>query len=242
MPFNRRTFALTVLVVVVLTAIFGFGNVAPANLRAATPAGWTLTDSVSTEASTKPDYNITIHRPVLANDKNLGTVVDRIVNDLTTQFKKDAAEAIEGPADQASSLDLSYDVYVTRKGLISLRFGVATYIRGAAHPGYYSIALNYNAAIGKVLNLADLFKPKSKYLEFLSTYCSAELKRRDLLNFPEGALAKAENYTNWNLDRGGLLITFDPYQVGPWAQGLSEVLVPYSVLADLLQEDAWSLT
>ena len=37
--------------------------------------------------------------------------------------------------------------------------------------------------------------------------------------FPDGAEPRPENYQVWNFDFNGLLITFDQYQVMPYAYG-----------------------
>ena len=83
---------------------------------------------------------------------------------------------------------------------------------------------------------ADLFKPGSKYLNTIAKFANDELKRENRLLFPEGATAIPENYVTWNIDHRGLLFTFDEYQVGPYAQGPSEVFIPYTTLGDLLQD------
>jgi len=68
----------------------------------------------------------------------------------------------------------------------------------------------------------------------IADYCMQDLKRRDALVFEEGALPIAQAYQHWNLQPGGLLITFDEYQVAPYSAGPQRVLVPYSSLRDIL--------
>ncbi|MGB7924961.1 MAG: RsiV family protein, partial [Pyrinomonadaceae bacterium] len=53
----------------------------------------------------------------------------------------------------------------------------------------------------------------------------------------EGAAAKEDNYGSWNITRKGLLITFDAYQVGPYAAGPQWVVVPYSALKEIIRAD-----
>jgi len=105
--------------------------------------------------------------------------------------------------------------------------------------------LNYDVKSGKKLALADLFKDKSKYLGVIAAYCQKDLKERakkpDAMVLPEmiesGAGPKADNYRAWNITKKGLWITFDPYQVAAYVAGTQYVLVPYSVLKDIIKPD-----
>jgi hypothetical protein len=61
----------------------------------------------------------------------------------------------------------------------------------------------------------------------------------------DGTAPMAENFTSVSLEPGGLVVSFDPYQVGPYAAGPREVHVPtgevQSMLAFTLSPDAFSL-
>jgi hypothetical protein len=43
-----------------------------------------------------------------------------------------------------------------------------------------------------------------------------------------------ENYQNWNITPEGIMISFDDYQVGPHSAGQPVLIIPYSVLKDLI--------
>jgi hypothetical protein len=53
----------------------------------------------------------------------------------------------------------------------------------------------------------------------------------------KGASPELKNYQNWTLTARGLVVTFDPYQVGPFAAGAPSVLIPYAELKDVLRPD-----
>ena len=53
----------------------------------------------------------------------------------------------------------------------------------------------------------------------------------------EGAGPDAQNFRSWTISRKGLSMTFDAYQVGSYAAGPQNVLIPYSVLKDLINPD-----
>lgn len=141
-----------------------------------------------------------------------------------------------------SDLTMGYDIALAQDDLVSVEFNVGSYYQGAAHPNSYSEVLNYDLKNGKQLKLADLFKPGAKYLQAIASYCVAELKKdkdKGLLDsvFEKGASPTADNYKSWTITRRGLGISFDPYQVGPYAAGPQYVVVPYATLKDLINPE-----
>lgn len=232
MQFRRIVLALIVLS---LLAVVGISQTLAQTPPPVKP--WTLGVQTTSEAGQKPDFTITINFPVLEASDGKGSAFSKAVANFISQtvseFKNGLTEIAGGP-NTPSTLDIGYDAYTTNNGLISLRFRIDQYMTGAAHPSHYTYTLNYNLGDDKLVVLSDLFKPGAKYLDVIAAYTVTTLKQQERLLFPEGATAKAENYSHWNFDRGGLLFTFDPYQVGPYAQGSSEVLVPYTILGDLL--------
>lgn len=207
------------------------------------------------ESNKKLNYEIAAQYPQLTggNNPNLekfnqaarGAVTRKVAG-----FKKDMAPE-EGenteetrPSDSmGSDLTISYTVALAQDDLVSIDFEVSSYFQGAAHPNSYSDTLNYDLKNGKLLKLADLFKPGAKYLQAIANYCIADLKKQATEKglqpeeIEKGAAAKSDNYLSWTLTKRGLGIGFDPYQVGPYAVGPQYVLVPYSDLKDLINPE-----
>jgi hypothetical protein len=163
------------------------------------------------------------------------------------EFKKDMTPA-EGEeprpeGSMGSDLNVSYDVGLAQDDLISVQFSVGSYYQGAAHPNTFTEVVNYDLKNGKLLKLADLFKPGAKYLQAIANYCIADLKKQakdkglEDEGIQDGAAANAKNYQSWTITRKGLGINFDAYQVGPYAAGPQYVLVPYSNLKDLINPE-----
>lgn len=164
-------------------------------------------------------------------------------------FKKDmTAEGGEEPRPEGSmgsDLSIGYTVALAQDDLVSIKFDIGSYYQGAAHPNSISEVLNYDLKNGKQLKLSDLFKPGAKFLSAVSTYCIAELKKTmkasdgsvDDESIESGAKPTGENYKSWIITRKGLGITFDAYQVGPYAAGPQYVVVPYATLKDLINPD-----
>ena len=100
---------------------------------------------------------------------------------------------------------------------------------------------------GRLLKLADLFKPGAKYLDVISAYAIKDLKKQskaqganamlDDQSIEGGASASEKNYGSWTVTKKGLAITFDAYQVGPYAAGPQNVVVPYSTLKDIINPE-----
>jgi hypothetical protein len=142
--------------------------------------------------------------------------------------------------DGNNTFDAQYKVEMATDDLVSVRFGISTYFSGAAHPNYESRVFNYDLNAGRTLRLGDLFRPDTRYLDVLSKYCINALKKKlgpdpDEEWIGKGAGPTAENYRNWNVNRKGLVITFDAYQVTSYAAGPQEITVPYSVYQELLR-------
>ncbi|HKU74311.1 MAG TPA: DUF3298 and DUF4163 domain-containing protein [Pyrinomonadaceae bacterium] len=207
------------------------------------------------ENNKKLNYEIAAQYPQLTggNNPNLEkfnqaarAAVTRKVAEFKKEMAPEAGENIEEtrPADSmGSDLTIGYTVVLAQDDLVSIDFDVSTYSQGAAHPNSHSETLNYDLKNGRVLKLADLFKPGTKYLQAIANYCIADLKKRAATNgltpeeIEKGAAAKANNYLGWTITKKGLGIDFYPYQVGPYAAGPQFVLVPYSDLKDIINPE-----
>ncbi|MCZ2121538.1 MAG: RsiV family protein [Anaerolineales bacterium] len=85
------------------------------------------------------------------------------------------------------------------------------------------------------MKLAELFNADP--LPTLAEYCKTELAKREIGFddvFLQGAEPTPDNYRNWNISVEGLVVTFDEYQVAPYAAGPQVVTIPFSVLKELI--------
>lgn len=215
-----------------------------------------ITSKTIKENNQKLKYEITADYPQITGA--LDTRFDKfnqearnLITSKVTQFKKDiAARAAEAGESQAASetgsdLGIGYEIALARDYLISVEFNIGGYYAGAAHPNSHTVVINYDAKNGRVLKLADLFKPGAKYLETISAYAIKDLntqaKGKDSGLTPEtiseGAGPKAENFRSWTITRKGLALTFDSYQVGPYVAGPQQVIIPYSALKEIIRSD-----
>jgi hypothetical protein len=142
-------------------------------------------------------------------------------------------------ADQRSGLTGTYEVSRLDDRLASFRVRLSTYLAGAAHPAAASRTYNYDLASGKRLALADLFTAGSAYLQTLSELSRQLLATQpgfaDLQSFVQpGTEPTAGNFDGWTLTDQDLVVTFDEYQVAPYAMGMPHVSIPFASLRLLL--------
>ena len=207
------------------------------------------------ENNKKLMYEIAAQYPQFAGGSNpnfekFNQLVRGTVTKKVAEFKKEMQpEEGEEPRPEGSmgsDLSVGYSVAIAQDDLVSVQFDVGSYYQGAAHPNSYTEVVNYDLKNGKQLKLADLFKPGAKYLQAISAYCIADLKKQQagekgqaLLDseIENGAAASAKNYQSWKITRKGLGVNFDTYQVGPYAAGPHFVLVPWANLKDLINPE-----
>lgn len=162
-----------------------------------------------------------------------------IVKSAVDDFKANLANLTATPASAASTFDLKYNLLSPPGNILSLKFDIQTYYTGAAHPGTVSKTATFDLQQGHDLNLEDLFVPDTDYLGAISQLCIKQLSTRDIgfEGFELGATATPGNYRNWNVTADGLTITFDEYQVAPYAAGPQTVVIPYRELAAIIPPD-----
>jgi hypothetical protein len=198
-----------------------------------------------------PQFTVTAADDAQVRERfeKLNQSVKNLILKKVADFKKDMASA-ENEGDMetesaASYLDISYTIEMAQDDFVSLDFLVGSYYQGAAHPNSYSETLNYDLRNGKPLKLADLFKPGAKFLPAISSYAINDLKKQsrgedkmlDDTSIESGAAPSAKNFESWTITKKGLGINFDPYQVGPYAAGPQYVVIPYSVLKEIIAPD-----
>ena len=203
----------------------------------------TLTSISFKEEGQAPVYTISAQTPKFAgSDDPRAQTFNKKANDLIQgeieYFRKNIlAQTAAVTVSAGSFFEAKYAVIFQNENIWSLKFDFMGYAEGAAHPYHYSLTFNYDLERGKKLSLDDLFRPNSNYLEAVSSYCIFDLSKRDIGfygGFEQGAEPTPENYRNWNITSNGLMITFDEYQVAPYAAGAQTVIVPYVELQKVI--------
>jgi hypothetical protein len=217
------------------------------------PAAQINTKTVS-ESNKPKRFDVNVEYPELTgvpNAAGFNILARKLATQPIAGFKKDMlAQTAEDlkylPEGMNNYMEIGYSVEYADEDLISVNFINSLYT-GGAHPNHYYSTLTYDLKNGKEIKLAELFKPGAKYLDKIAEYSIADLRSRSDESgeslglatdmWAEGASPTAENYEAWNITKKGLMITFDPYQVGPYAAGPQTVIVPFAKLKDLARTD-----
>jgi hypothetical protein len=186
------------------------------------------------EANEKARWEINLRYPRLEGSakgvEGFNARARAIADGWAAEFKKNLADVADmpKPVKSSSAIDSLFTFQGESAGVVSVRLTAMSYFEGAAHPSHPVATLTYDLRAGKEVALGDVFAPGSDYLGAIAAFCLKKLAHDDLATgeWAAGAAPKAENYARWNLTPEGLLITFDEYQVGPYAVGQPEVLVP----------------
>lgn len=134
------------------------------------------------------------------------------------------------PYSSGSTRSLEFDVYMDT---------------GGAHPNGFFRTFIFDAT-GQLLELSDLFRNGSPYLEKLSEISLAQVRAEvserlgedagEVL-FEEGMRPTAENFANAVLDNDALVILFPPYQVAPYAAGTFTVRIPFKDIENIIRPE-----
>jgi hypothetical protein len=157
------------------------------------------------------------------------------------------------------SLAITHNVPLYTHEALSIEFQLASYYAGVIHPNTQTKTLNFQLHPSMELELTDIFKPSDNYLDVLSRYCVSDLHKQQPQRWHDPA-ARAEqlkdhqdqwilsgagpeyrNYERISLRKNGIVIHFDPYQVGSYAEGKYEVFVPAYELKSIVQEEIAAL-
>ncbi len=204
----------------------------------------TLWPVVRQVSSASPAYNASLQIPRLAGSADLRVTqfnqrMETLLQGELDGFAKNLNGWTPPPDFPPSGFIQTYSQVSAPGRVLSLKISLSYYAAGAAHPGNYTITINYDLETGQELRLDQIFRHDAEPLQIIADYCKAELSKRDIGfdMFADGANPSPANYRNWNITPDGLMITFDEYQVAAYAAGPQTVTVPYSVLEKIILRD-----
>jgi hypothetical protein len=203
---------------------------------------------------------------IVSGDRVADTETNLCISGFVTQnLQRFRKEAMRGTAEKNKmkevmvaawdDLSISHTVRLFTSELLSIEFQLFHYHAMAFHPNTYTYTLNFRLHPSLQLELRDIFQTSTDYLELLSRYCIDDLYRQKLMRaapnkqwtqmlknreddwIHTGAGPVEKNYERHVvLERGGIRVFFDPYQVECYAGGRFEVFVPSYDLKAVLNE------
>lgn len=201
----------------------------------------TLVSQSAEEKNQTPPFTLKVQIPqltgsddprVTAFNQQMSGLIAKEVETWRQSFLGNTAPIVTG----GSFLEVTPTLISQAGDLWSFKIDFHFYSDGAAHPGMYSSTFNYDLAQGRKLEFGELFLANSNYLEPIANFCKAELSKQPFFEgpFAEGANPTPENYRNWNITTDGLMITFDQYQVAPYAAGPQVIQVPIDAFRQVI--------
>lgn len=133
--------------------------------------------------------------------------------------------------------ELSGIFFVSRPSdrVISLTFNIYRF-SGGAHGNIAIDCLNYDMETGKLLEFSDIFGNTQLALSLMSELSAKKLTKKlgedgneEMIS--AGTAPDETNFKNLTLIPDGLIIEFQPYQVGPWSIGPQRIRLSLEELA-----------
>ena len=202
-----------------------------------------LSRVIRSEESADSLYSIYLEHPEMNQAGEAGRVFNQMIEQYMLAelgaFRNNVDGLDEASKELGNSFyELNYRTYRSDQKFISLLMVEDIYYAGAAHPGRFYYAVNYDIGREQFLEMTDLFIDQTPFLLVISQYCAQEITTLYPGGYGTDGLASIpENYARWNVTADGLLITFQEYQVAPYAAGSPQVIVPYDLLIDYIDPD-----
>jgi hypothetical protein len=132
-----------------------------------------------------------------------------------------------------NSVYLDYEITLANDKVLSIYFNGDSYSIGAAHSAWHSFVLNYDLTLRRELKLSDLFKPRSKYLEFIAEYCATRLSARSSSSVELNP--SPASFESWNITNDRIRFNFDACSVMACAGGSQSIEIPFADLKEFLR-------
>lgn len=188
--------------------------------------------STYTEQSSALSVKATWQRFGLAlPDKESDDLVRNFVDEFRTSAEQEQEERKSDPSLPSLPFEMVLEGNISGNGRVSGILWNAYEYTGGAHGSILVFAKNY--ANGKVVGLNDLFRKPEKALALMSELSRKKLLEQDLPKdmVEAGTTPEKDNFNTFLLEKDGLTLYFNPYQVGPWAAGVITVKLTLKELA-----------
>lgn len=197
----------------------------------------------------RKDLELSADYPMLVGDERPAALkFNRLMHDLAAGEMRPLLRDRSDPDDDKQRMKgvhmerhISHKVVYASDELVSVLFYVTGYSTPSAHGYHYFVTFNFDVKSGRKLELEELFKPGSRYLEAVSRACVEDLDRQ----FPPGyatrggtrPAAKADNYRAWVVTPAGLVFIFEEYDLVAYAEGEPKVLIPFERLKEMMRPE-----
>jgi hypothetical protein len=160
-----------------------------------------------------------------------------IIQKLFDEYSFMVSELGDSSAVFSWQIEMDAEVLYMADPFLTISVAYASYT-GGAHPDNYVKYLNYSLPELKSLQLTDIINDREKVTAF------AEEIFRDTYEIPQGESLEDHGYwfegnafylpENFAITPSGILFTFNPYEIGPYAIGIHEIKLPYELIRQYL--------
>jgi len=170
-----------------------------------------------------------------AIDRAIDAEVEPVVEEFVREAKKTARDLAGATGLPPWKLEMRCVPSFFQPKLVSVRC-VASDYRGGAHPMEHATASSFVLETGKATKFSfdAMFVQGSDYKKRLSDLCVAALQRQKAQWIVDGMNDVQKLLHTINVTSTGLLVSFDPYETGPYAEGMHEVVIPWDRIRDLI--------
>ena len=162
-----------------------------------------------------------------------------ITQNLLDEHGAPIAQTTNDP-DEQTMMESSFEIESLSSGFSSIFIHYYWFMTGAQHPNAFDRTLNYDLAENRAIKLSDLFLQDSGYVKIVSRIAHTALAQRLNNNgsafFEDGATPTEENFANFFIKDGQLVIHFSLYQVAPYSEGPQDVVIPRSAVKNILSD------
>jgi len=174
-----------------------------------------------------------------AVDGKVDIAIISFVDGIVSDFKNKVGASGAWRGD--NTFKIFYQPYEVNSNFVSIMFETEEYT-GGAHPDSSYYGFNYDIKNEKIVGLVDIFS--KDYVKSISdksiSYLSKLNQSQPFTNdewINEGAGPKADNFKNFCFNKDTVVFYMNPSQVGSYAAGMQEIIMPISSLESILNKE-----
>ena len=161
------------------------------------------------------------------------------VQDFGPLYREDQADA-EKRSWYEYHYNISSETRQGRKGT-TVYTAIVDYYEGGAHGINQRLVMNFDNKTGKLLTLGDVFVPgfEGRLNEMLLEALIEKTGSKDVNDLRDkGYLYLMDIFApeNFALDEKSMTFTYNPYEIAPYAMGMTELELPYDELEDIMRK------
>lgn len=182
--------------------------------------------------SSGPQKNVYFPQVILMQDQELERYINQaIMNETQALINLQVAEM---PTTVVEMLG-TYEIKNNQRDVLSLTLTNYTYHDKAAHGMTYIKSLTFDLVEKRKLELQDLFKPGSDYVERLSALIKEQIKQRDIQLIEE--FTEISPNQDFYIADKTLIIYFQLYEITPYVFGFPMFPISVYDIQDIIRED-----